>query len=118
MSWGALTHGAGYDSANQTAYLDQMLRWGLDWSMRVRIPVLAHPVFSLLTHIRQAHPQSDVLYVQVGNATLDNSYWGGDQNIPTPRPSYAINASRYVALALYHVPGPTSSRCTTVQEQT
>jgi hypothetical protein len=36
ISWGALSHGSGYDSAKQTAYLDEMLRWGLDWSMRVR----------------------------------------------------------------------------------
>lgn len=25
----------GYDSANQVAYLDAMLRWGLDWLMDV-----------------------------------------------------------------------------------
>jgi endoglucanase len=36
ISWGALSHGSGYDSAKQTPYLDEMLRWGLDWSMRVR----------------------------------------------------------------------------------
>lgn len=27
---------SGYDSANQTAYLDDMLRWSLDWLMKVR----------------------------------------------------------------------------------
>ncbi len=26
---------AGYDLANQTAYLDDMLRWGLDWLLKV-----------------------------------------------------------------------------------
>lgn len=31
----ATIYGPGYDAANQTAYLDQMLRWGLDWAMRV-----------------------------------------------------------------------------------
>jgi hypothetical protein len=31
----ATIYGAGYDLANQTAYLDSMLRWGLDWAMRV-----------------------------------------------------------------------------------
>jgi endoglucanase len=25
----------GYDMANQTAYLDDMLRWGLDWMIKV-----------------------------------------------------------------------------------
>ena len=35
LSWGALTHGEGYDAANQTAYLDGTLRWGFDWLMKV-----------------------------------------------------------------------------------
>jgi hypothetical protein len=26
----------GYDMANQTAYLDDTLRWGLDWLIKVR----------------------------------------------------------------------------------
>jgi hypothetical protein len=26
---------SGYDLANQTAYLDSMLRWGLDWLIKV-----------------------------------------------------------------------------------
>lgn len=26
---------AGYDVANQTAYLDDMLRWGLNWLIKV-----------------------------------------------------------------------------------
>lgn len=30
-----LTSYSGYDLANQTAYLDEMLRWGLDWLMKV-----------------------------------------------------------------------------------
>lgn len=36
ICWGANTYGQGYDRANQTAYLDGMLRWGLDWLMKVR----------------------------------------------------------------------------------
>ena len=30
-----LTQSQGYDMANQTAYLDSMLRWGLDWLIKV-----------------------------------------------------------------------------------
>ena len=26
----------GYDNSNQTAYLDSMLRWGLDWLIKAR----------------------------------------------------------------------------------
>jgi endoglucanase len=35
LSWGALTHGKGYDLAQQTAYLDGTLRWGYDWLIKV-----------------------------------------------------------------------------------
>ncbi|SJL02072.1 related to Family 9 glycosyl hydrolase [Armillaria ostoyae] len=72
ICWGATDFGKGYDDSNQTAYLDSMLRWGLDWLIK-------------------AHPSNDTLYVQVADANLDNNYWGGDQDIPTPRPSFQIN---------------------------
>ncbi|WVR03728.1 hypothetical protein IAU60_000723 [Kwoniella sp. DSM 27419] len=74
LSWGALTHGEGYGLAGQTAYLDGTLRWGFDWLMK-------------------AHPSNDTLFVQVGSDSVDNAYWGGDQDIPTPRPGYPVNSS-------------------------
>ncbi|WVQ78882.1 hypothetical protein IAT38_000973 [Cryptococcus sp. DSM 104549] len=74
LSWGALTDGEGYGLANQTAYLDGTLRWGFDWLMK-------------------AHPSDDVLFVQVADTEVDNDYWGGDEDIPTPRPAYQINSS-------------------------
>lgn len=42
----------------------------------------------------QAHPDPHTLYVQIGDADLDNAYWGGDRGIPTPRTSYSINTTR------------------------
>ncbi|KAL5508435.1 hypothetical protein ACEPAH_6054 [Sanghuangporus vaninii] len=72
ICWGAMEYGRGYDMANQTAYLDSMLRWGLDWLIK-------------------AHPSSDTLYVLVGDTDTDDAYWGGDLGIPTPRISYQIN---------------------------
>ncbi|KAJ8086466.1 hypothetical protein PM082_005289 [Marasmius tenuissimus] len=74
ICWGATDFGKGYDLANQTAYLDDMLRWGLDWLIK-------------------AHPSDNTLYVAVADPNLDNDYWGGDQNIPKPRPSYQINST-------------------------
>ncbi|KAF9263539.1 glycoside hydrolase family 9 protein [Marasmius fiardii PR-910] len=74
ICWGATDFGRGYDLANQTAYLDDMLRWGLDWLIK-------------------AHPSNNTLYVAVADPNLDNDYWGGDQNIPKPRPSYQINST-------------------------
>jgi endoglucanase len=61
-----------FQQANQTAYLDSTLRWGLDWLIK-------------------AHPNPNTLYVLVGDGDRDNSYWGGDQTIPNPRPAYQIN---------------------------
>jgi endoglucanase len=72
ICWGATDFGGGYDLANQTAYLDDMLRWSLDWLIK-------------------AHPAPRTLFVQVGNADLDDAYWGGDLGIPQNRPSYQIN---------------------------
>ncbi|KAI0751507.1 Six-hairpin glycosidase [Daedaleopsis nitida] len=72
VCWGALDMGRGYELANQTEYLDDMLRWGLDWLIK-------------------AHPSPNTLYVQVGDGNLDNAYWGGDKDVPYPRPSYQIN---------------------------
>ncbi|KAH8113303.1 Six-hairpin glycosidase [Phellopilus nigrolimitatus] len=72
VCWGAMEFGKGYDTTNQTAYLDSMLRWGLDWLIK-------------------AHPSNNTLYVLVGDANTDDAYWGGDLNIPTPRTSYQIN---------------------------
>ncbi|KAJ7283780.1 glycoside hydrolase family 9 protein [Mycena rebaudengoi] len=75
ICWGGIDFGEGYDMANQTAYLDSMLRYGLDW-------------------LTKAHPSPSTLYVQVANGKLDDAYWGGDLNIPTTRPSYYINDTR------------------------
>lgn len=72
ICWGALEFGNGYKDANQTAYLDSTLRWGLDWLIK-------------------AHPEMNTLYVLVGDDQKDNNYWGGDQNIPSPRPAYQVN---------------------------
>ncbi|KDQ14600.1 glycoside hydrolase family 9 protein [Botryobasidium botryosum FD-172 SS1] len=78
ICWGAIDYGQGYDQANQTPYLDDMLRWGLDW---------------LIKECRSAHPDPNTLVVQVGDGNVDNDYWGGDQGIASPRPSFVINAT-------------------------
>jgi endoglucanase len=72
LSWGAMMFGSGYDSADQTAYLDQTLRVGLDWLI-------------------EAASKEDTMVVLVGN---DGVYWGGDLTIPTDRPSYVITREK------------------------
>ncbi|KAF9055097.1 glycoside hydrolase family 9 protein [Hymenopellis radicata] len=74
ICWGATDFGQGYNLANQTAYLDSALRCGLDWLVK-------------------AHHSDNTLFVQVADAEVDNAYWGGDQDIPTPRPSFQINST-------------------------
>ncbi|KAG7571338.1 hypothetical protein FFLO_00690 [Filobasidium floriforme] len=111
ICWGATMYGAGYDAANQTAYLDQMLRWGLDWAMR-------------------AHPQPNTIYAQVGNLSDSGTYWGGDQNIPEPRPAFPINethpgtdlasafSSMFSMCSLLYSPGVTLNTTTTAGSPT
>ncbi|KAF9362150.1 hypothetical protein BGX26_000038 [Mortierella sp. AD094] len=70
--YGALQFWNGYQLANQTAYLDQMVRWGMDWLIK-------------------AHPDNHTLFAQVGISSVDNNYWGPDTNVPLPRPSYQVN---------------------------
>ncbi|SPO20338.1 probable Family 9 glycosyl hydrolase [Ustilago trichophora] len=69
--WSALSHGSAYGRSSQDAYLDSMLRWGFDW-------------------LSKAHSDANTLWVLVGNPSVDDQYWGGDLNIPDPRPSYSV----------------------------
>ncbi|KAF9423030.1 hypothetical protein BGZ76_003708 [Entomortierella beljakovae] len=70
--WGAIQFWEGYKLAGQTQYLDQMVRWGMNWLIN-------------------AHPNNNTLYVQVGLGEIDNDYWGPDTSIPLPRPSFQVN---------------------------
>ncbi|KIM68684.1 glycoside hydrolase family 9 protein [Scleroderma citrinum Foug A] len=74
ICWGATDFGKGYDLANQSPYLDDMLRWSLNWLIK-------------------AHPSNNTLIVQIADTNSTDAYWGGDQNIPGPRLSYQINST-------------------------
>lgn len=65
VSWGAIEWHEGYEKANQTRYLHDMLRWGTDWLIK-------------------AHPSDSVLFVQVADGDIDNDYWGTMTSIPAP----------------------------------
>ncbi|KAF9188608.1 hypothetical protein BGZ51_000471 [Haplosporangium sp. Z 767] len=70
--WGGLEFFEGYQLADETKYLDQMVRWGVDWLIK-------------------AHPNNNTLFVQVGVSEVDNNYWGPDTRIPLPRNSFQVN---------------------------
>ncbi|CAO1616858.1 unnamed protein product [Jaminaea pallidilutea] len=64
----ALLWGEAFTSAQQNYYLDETLRNGLNWIMN-------------------ASSQTDTLHMFVGT---EIAYWGGDQGIPTDRPTYSV----------------------------
>ncbi|CAJ0855542.1 18358_t:CDS:2, partial [Entrophospora sp. SA101] len=76
LSWGAYEWFDGYQLANQTQYLQDMIRWGTDWLIK-------------------AHPDKNTLYVQIGLGDIDHNYWGPDTGIPLPRPSLNVNSSAH-----------------------
>ncbi|KAI8147607.1 Six-hairpin glycosidase-like protein [Fennellomyces sp. T-0311] len=73
IAWGAIEFYDGYVKAGQTGYLRDTIRWGTDYLIK-------------------AHPEANVLYVQVGDGQVDNNYWGPDTGIPSDRPSYKITS--------------------------
>ncbi|KAE8255481.1 hypothetical protein A4X13_0g3026 [Tilletia indica] len=73
IAWSATLWGRGFESASQTAYLDEVLRNGLDWLM-------------------EATSVNTSIVVQVG--TTKDNYWGGDRSIPLPRPSYYVSVEK------------------------
>ncbi|RIA96962.1 Glycoside Hydrolase Family 9 protein, partial [Glomus cerebriforme] len=75
LSWGAYEWYDGYQSAQQTTQLRDMIKWGTDWLIK-------------------AHSDQQVLYVMIGSENIDHNYWGPDTGIPYPRPSLSINSTK------------------------
>jgi GH18 family chitinase len=75
LAWGGIEYGSAYDKTGQKAALLDVVRWGTDWLMK-------------------AHPSDNVLYGQVGNGSLDHSYWGPSETMTMARPAYAITAAK------------------------
>ncbi len=75
LAWGGIEYGAAYEKTSQKLALLAAVRWGTDF-------------------IIKAHPSANVLYGQVGNGSLDHSYWGPSETMNMARPSYAITAAK------------------------
>ncbi|KAG0042419.1 hypothetical protein BGZ83_000492 [Gryganskiella cystojenkinii] len=75
ICYGGIEFFQGYVLSNQVHYLDQMVRWGMDWLIK-------------------ANPNNSTLYVQVGISEIDNNYWGPDTGIPMPRPSFFVSRTK------------------------
>jgi endoglucanase len=57
----------GYDLANQTPYLDDMLRWSLDWLMKVSTTFGNHH-FCFTHCLGKAHSSNNTLWVYVAES--------------------------------------------------
>jgi len=75
LAWGGVEYGDAYDKSTQRAALLDVIRWGTDWLIK-------------------AHPSDNVLYGQVGNGSLDHSYWGPPETMTMSRPAYAVTTGK------------------------
>ncbi|CAG8575806.1 1739_t:CDS:2, partial [Racocetra fulgida] len=83
-----LKWGKGYELANQTQYLRDMVKWGTDWLINA-----SSNTSNTSSNISNAIDQ--YLYVMIGDIDSDLNYWGPDTNIPTSRPSLKVNSSAH-----------------------
>jgi hypothetical protein len=74
LAWGGIEYDSAYADSGQKAHFLEAVRWGMDWLMK-------------------AHPEDTVLYGQVGNGSLDHSFWGPPENMTMARPAYRIDAA-------------------------
>ncbi|HBE16690.1 MAG TPA: endoglucanase [Cyanobacteria bacterium UBA11149] len=74
LSWGLIEYGDGYKKSGQYQYILDNLRWVNDYFMK-------------------AHPSANVLWGQVGKASLDHDWWGPAEVMQMARPSYKIDQS-------------------------
>ncbi|MGI5160599.1 glycoside hydrolase family 9 protein [Microbispora sp. CA-102843] len=77
LAWGGADYRASYEKSGQLPYLLNTLRQAGDYFIH-------------------AHPEPNVLYVQVGDGGEDHSYWGAPETVEAKghkRPVYKITAS-------------------------
>lgn len=75
LAWGAIDFADGYLAAGQMKYVRETIKWATDW-------------------IISAHPEPNVLAVQVGSLKVDHGNWTSHESLPYPRPTFVINATQ------------------------
>jgi len=75
LAWGGIEYLSAYESSDQKQALLDVIRWGTDWLIK-------------------AHPSDRVFYAQVGQGSLDHSYWGPPETMTMARPAYRIDATK------------------------
>eukprot|EP01018_Ginkgo_biloba_P016743 Gb_05872 [translate_table: standard] len=74
LSWSVLEYGDQMNAAQQLGAAQKAIRWITDYLIK-------------------AHPSSNELYIQVGNATADHSCWERPETMREPRPSLKVDSS-------------------------
>ncbi len=74
LAWSVLEYEAGYEAVGQLPHMLENLRWVNDYFIR-------------------AHTAPDELWGQVGNGSMDHSWWGPAEVMLMDRPAYKIDAS-------------------------
>lgn len=74
LAWGVIEYEDAYKKSGQYNSIVDNLRWVNDYFIK-------------------AHPSPNVLWGQVGNASLDHAWWGPAEVMQMERPAYKIDAS-------------------------
>eukprot|EP00095_Tigriopus_kingsejongensis_P004549 maker-scaffold893_size84343-snap-gene-0.24 protein:Tk04549 transcript:maker-scaffold893_size84343-snap-gene-0.24-mRNA-1 annotation:"beta- -endoglucanase" len=75
LAWGAITFKGGYDSAGQTDFMKDNLKWATDYLVK-------------------AHKSKFELVGQIGDGDADHAYWGRPEDMTMSRPSFKITQDK------------------------
>jgi len=73
LAWGGISFYGGYENANQLEWLDDCLKWSMDYFIA-------------------AHSSDNELVGQIGDGYKDHAYWGRPEEMTMERPAFSITA--------------------------
>ncbi|KAJ3123334.1 hypothetical protein HK098_002025 [Nowakowskiella sp. JEL0407] len=76
LAWSGIEFEAGFKSAQQYEKLQETVRWGTDYMLKCW------------------KPESNTLYVQVGDGQTDHAVWVAPERITYSRPSYRVTTAK------------------------
>ncbi|KAF9596430.1 hypothetical protein IFM89_011259 [Coptis chinensis] len=74
LAWSVVEFREQLNAKNELVHALEAIKWGTDYLIK-------------------AHPEANVLYVEVGEGHSDHDCWQRPEDMTTPRPSYKIDAS-------------------------
>lgn len=73
LGWSVYEDYDAYEESGQLAYILEDIRWVNDYLIK-------------------CHPEDEIFYYQVGNGSIDHSWWGPAEVMQMERPSYCVTA--------------------------